>query len=93
MSDLIKDQPALLRLRHRIENAPKQINNSTLPAGSPMYFYCRICGHQSDVLPESYTSSPKTHCKECQELKKECNGLTDRTIIDEAMKIKAGTER
>lgn len=78
----IKDKPALLRLKQRLENPPKQINNSSLPAGSPMYFYCRICGHQSDVKGESYTDPPRKYCGDCQELKDVNPGLTDKTIID-----------
>ena len=83
----IKDKPALLRLHNRIENKPEQINNSSLPAGSPMYFYCRICGHQSDVKSESYTSPVKKYCTDCQELKDANPGLTDTTIIEAAKEL------
>lgn len=54
--------------KHRRANAPKRINNAELYAGSPMYFYCVHCGHQSDVLPESYTGRPKSKCHFCQDL-------------------------
>ncbi len=82
----LKDHPALLRMRKRIENPPEQINNSSLPAGSPMYFYCRICGHQSDVKGESYTSPPRKYCKDCGEYR-ECNpGFTDTTIKEAALR-------
>ena len=60
---------ALAQLEKRKANKPKQVNNASLPAGSPMYFYCEICGHQSDVLSESYTGKPKKLCEECQETK------------------------
>jgi hypothetical protein len=57
----------------RVENATKErINNADLWAGSPMYFYCKSCGGQSDVLPESYIpgpNRPKKLCDECQALK------------------------
>lgn len=46
----------------------KQIDNSSLYAGSPMYFYCRGCGVQTDCLPESYLSTPKKICNECKPL-------------------------
>ena len=46
-----------------------KINNSALYAGSPMYFYCRFCGLESDVLPESYSGiTPRRVCDECQGL-------------------------
>ena len=54
-----------LRKRHR----PKQIDNASLYAGSPMYFYCRVCGHLADTKPESYMTPPKKLCDECQKLK------------------------
>lgn len=61
---------ALEALRKRRENMPEKINNSSLPAGSPMYFYCISCGHTSDVLPENYfISTPKKLCQECSVLK------------------------
>ena len=60
---------ALAELKKRRENQPEQKNNSSLPAGFPMYFYCRSCGHLSDELPESYTGTPKKLCDECQALK------------------------
>ncbi len=77
----IKDKPALARLRIRLENKPTQMNNSSLPAGSPMFFYCEICGHESDRLPESYTTSPNKLCTPCRELKEVNPELTNATII------------
>ncbi|KKM61094.1 hypothetical protein LCGC14_1535210 [marine sediment metagenome] len=47
----------------------KRINNSDLPAGAPMYFYCITCGGTSDVLPENYLAPPKKLCNECNALK------------------------
>lgn len=62
---------ALKALAERREvNANKEpIDNSSLPAGSPMYFYCRACAGLADILPESYISPPKKLCDECQVLK------------------------
>jgi hypothetical protein len=48
-----------------------KVNNASLYAGSPMYFYCRVCGLETDVLPESYTEEPCTLCTPCEELKVE----------------------
>ncbi|MBI2446440.1 MAG: hypothetical protein HYV51_01295 [Parcubacteria group bacterium] len=58
-------------VKRRQENAKKErINNSSLPAGSPIYFYCKSCGGLADTLPESYfISTPKKLCDECQALK------------------------
>jgi hypothetical protein len=62
-------EEALAEYRERKVNPPKQINNASLYAGSPMYFYCGMCGHESDVLPESYTCAPKHLCSKCQTMK------------------------
>lgn len=37
----------------------------TLPAGSPMTYYCRECGAISDVLPEAHHEKPKRICGDC----------------------------
>ena len=50
-------------------NKGKQIDNSRLPAGASMYFYCKCCGAQTDVLPESYTCTPKQMCEPCEVLR------------------------
>lgn len=62
-------EAALKALADRRANPPKQIDNSSLPAGAPMYFYCISCGHESDVKPELYTDRPAKLCTECQALK------------------------
>lgn len=62
-------EAALAALQKRRENKPRHIDNSDLPAGAPMYFYCITCGHSSDCLPESYIGTPKRLCGECQALK------------------------
>ncbi len=82
----IKDTIALGKLAERLKNPIKQINNGNLPAGSPMYFYCVICGYQSDVLPESYTSRPKKYCTPCKDLKDVTPGITDASLKELALK-------
>ncbi len=65
-------ETALSQLEERRSNKPNQIDNASLYAGSPMYFYCRECGHLSDVVPELYIPSenyPKKLCSGCQEIK------------------------
>ena len=62
---------ALKKLAVRAERAKKEkkVNNAYLYAGSPMYYYCRICGVQTDVLPESHVERPKRYCDDCEELR------------------------
>jgi hypothetical protein len=60
---------ALGKLAERKGNRPKQIDNSSLYAGSPMYFYCQACGHLSDTKPEDYNTAVRLLCEECQALK------------------------
>ena len=55
--------------KRRKENRGKKTDNSSLRAGSTMYFYCKSCGALADTLPEMYTSIPKSLCGECQALK------------------------
>ena len=59
-----------LAKRRKENKKKKRIDNSSLPAGSPMYFYCKSCGGLADTLPENYfLSTPKNLCGECQALK------------------------
>jgi hypothetical protein len=43
------------------------IDNSSFPAGAPMFFPCLACGG-TIAVPESYLSKPDL-CPECQALK------------------------
>ena len=61
---------ALAALCKRREDKGEQIANASLPAGSPMYYYCKSCGALADTLPENwFLGSPKKLCDECQALK------------------------
>ncbi len=62
-------EAALAALTYRRANKPKPIDNGSLHAGSPMYFYCLACAHLADVKPESFTTRPKSLCAECDALK------------------------
>ncbi len=62
-------ESALKALAKRRANQPKQVDNGSLIAGSPMYYYCISCGDLSDCLPECHFSAPRKLCKECQALK------------------------
>lgn len=67
---------ALGYLYDRRASRPTPIDNASLPAGSPMYFYCVACGHVSDVKAEDYLRPPARLCDECQALKT-CGWLED----------------
>lgn len=60
---------ALEALKARRAARPIRINNGDLPAGSPMYFYCKSCGALADTKPEDYLMPPRPLCSECQGLK------------------------
>lgn len=62
-------EKAFAAFQERLANPPTQIDNSSLYAGSPMYFYCALCGGTSDVLPEGYLGRPRRICVACQEMK------------------------
>jgi hypothetical protein len=42
----------------------ERIDNARLPAGSPMYYYCRLCG-QTMVLPETHLEMAPRYCEYC----------------------------
>lgn len=67
-------EEALKGLAKRRAHRPKQVDNGALYAGSPMYYYCKSCGHTADILPEEHTNRPRQLCKECQALK-DCGWL------------------
>ena len=54
--------------RRKENEGKKKIDNSDLPTGSPMYYYCKACGSLADKLSELHTSTPKKLCDECQAL-------------------------
>lgn len=63
-------EAAIKALADRRANPPEQKDNHSLPAGSPMYYYCKSCGHLSDVKNEGWFLYPPARlCKECQALK------------------------
>lgn len=62
---------ALNAFRQRCEanKTRQQVNNASLPAGSPMYYYCKFCGDPTETLPEGHWGTPKTVCDPCQSLR------------------------
>ncbi len=57
-----------LRERKRQAEIAGRINNANLRAGSPMYYYCDLCGLLADKLPETHVAIPKQYCAACQEM-------------------------
>jgi hypothetical protein len=54
--------------QRRATNAEKpEIDNSSLPAGAPMYYRCKTCG-ETIVVPENWLTKPNL-CRECSALK------------------------
>jgi hypothetical protein len=41
-----------------------RVDNAKLHAGSPMYYYCRLCGQQI-VLPETHLQMAPWFCEDC----------------------------
>lgn len=63
-------EAALAALAERRANAPEPIDNVSLPAGSPMYYYCQTCAVLVAVKPENWWQDPPPkRCSECAALK------------------------
>lgn len=63
-------EAAIKALHDRRANPPPQIDNASLYAGSPMYYYCVSCSAIADVKPEGwFLSTPAKLCLECEALK------------------------
>ena len=50
------------------KNKGAGIDNSKLPAGSSMYYYCEFCGEHTQTVPEGYWGKIKTICTPCETL-------------------------
>jgi endogenous inhibitor of DNA gyrase (YacG/DUF329 family) len=77
----IMKEMALQQFRERVlsvREIPK-IDNSSLMAGEPMYFYCSCCGIQTEVLREDFLFRPFSKCSQCL-------GLDQMGWLDEAVK-------
>ena len=48
-------------IRHRVRNAD-------LPAGSPMHYYCRVCGAEY-LMPELFEGPSPKLCDDCADLR------------------------
>jgi hypothetical protein len=58
-----------LELRRQAATKAGQIDNGSLPAGQPMYYYCKACGIHVATLPEDWWKDPPpTYCVNCKDL-------------------------
>lgn len=55
-----------LAQRRKAAKTQTHINNSSLYAGEPMYYYCKGCGLQNIVMPEGWFTGKPDFCDECQ---------------------------
>lgn len=69
MGNITPKEEALAAFNERKANPPVHVDNASLYAGSAMYYYCRMCGHESDVLPECHFGAPRKLCGACQTMK------------------------
>jgi hypothetical protein len=58
----------MLEARRLANKSRPRIDNSSLPAGAPMYFDCISCGDEICV-PELWTTRPEL-CRDCTAMKK-----------------------
>lgn len=66
-------------VKRKIDNREKhRENNSSLPAGSPMFYYCRHCDDHLITLHEGHRTSVYTTCTPCDVLKK--NGILPELV-------------
>ena len=55
--------------KRRQASVGKQVDNGSLPAGSPMYYYCHACGVHVATKPEDWVDDPPPkHCEDCAAL-------------------------
>lgn len=72
------DQRLALLEARREKYIDTQVNNSALPAGASMYYYCNGCGVQVAVKPEGWIyDPPPNNCGDCVDLIHD--GVIDRT--------------
>jgi RNA polymerase-binding transcription factor DksA len=63
-------QVRALAVRRQRNKGIIRIDNRTLRAGSPMYFYCRLCGGEIQ-LPETFDPPAPSHCDDCHSLREQ----------------------
>ena len=65
---VFNSEVALEAYHKRVEDNKdlEHVDNASLYAGSPMFFYCRKCRVHTVTLSESFTCKPKTICDPCK---------------------------
>lgn len=71
ISLMAEKERACEQFRQRRQHAQQveKFRNDELPAGSPIYFYCRYCGLPTEVLREDFVFPPFGECSQCRGLK------------------------
>jgi len=46
----------------------ERVDNHSLPAGAPMYYYCRLCGKDLGAYPEDHVGPAPRYCSPCETL-------------------------
>lgn len=46
----------------------ERVDNHSLPAGAPMYYYCRLCGMELGAHPEAHVGPAPRYCSPCETL-------------------------
>lgn len=74
----MRDARLTLLEERREKNLDTQVDNGNLPAGAPMYYYCRTCGAHVATKPEGwYENPPPSNCQDCKDLIDD--GVIDRS--------------
>lgn len=66
MTEVHQTMLAGLTRRRREAKSIKKINNAMLYAGSPMHYYCKLCGLHAATLPECHTCPAPNYCAPCK---------------------------
>lgn len=72
MGEALTKEEALKAFEERKKKASApgyRVKNWELPAGSPIYFYCKGCGIHHATVSESYIYPPHPFCDACQAMK------------------------
>lgn len=72
LHDQVKDQFSVefkeLRDRKQANSKKERVNNASLRAGSPMYYYCKVCGEEQILSKDHLASEIKQQCDKCKKL-------------------------
>ena len=55
-----------LKRRRKEAKGVKKINSASLYAGSPMYYYCKLCELLAAKLPETHLCAAPRYCEPCK---------------------------